>query len=886
MNSGCDGNAGNDVDDHVATAGKCSAAVRLMISGQVQGVGFRPFVYRLATELSLAGRVFNQAADVVIELWGDAQTLHVFRQRLILELPPLAQIHHITVDEMPIRTDAGWPGFVIDESTPVTDNTRISRTHTADSCTPGSYSPNTPGRISITPDTAPCPDCLRELADPANRRFHYPFINCTNCGPRYTLIRDLPYDRCNTTMADFSQCPACLAEYHNPRDRRFHAQPNACPHCGPELWLVDNQGPIEPGWITGDNDTLILHLLQRIVAGQIVALKGVGGFHLVCDASNACAVRTLRQRKQRPAKPFAVMLANSQQAQQWGQLNRQAHLWLNSVQAPVVLVPQTSGSQHIHHAALQQLAPGLDALGLMLPQSPLHWLLFEIARTHLQRPDLALVMTSANRSGAPLIINNDQAISELAGIADVWLLHNREIQVRNDDSVISCLTEQPLVQRVGRGLSPLLLSVASRAAVSDHSADQQRGGDEGEQSFRRPAVLALGSYLNNTIAFGQGDQICLSQHIGDLDHPDNCRALEQTVQHWLRLMRATPEAISCDLHPQGFNSQLAQRLADEWQIPLIRVCHHQAHIAAVLADQQWPARQPIAGLALDGFGLGWDGHARGGELLKLCGGEFQHLGSLSALPLAGGDSASREPWRLAAAVLLQLGHSREFIGQNLHLVLPSEQALVMLQKQWQRRINCPFSSSAGRWFDAVAGLLGLCSGPAGFAQQYEGEAAMRLETLARQGMASLAVSGLSVDTESSGSATDKGAGHGRENGAAIDLDLYPLFARLVSVRLETNDHQLSSQWIAALFHQQLIGMLGQWVESQLQRHALPRQLVLSGGCLQNSLLRQGLSDWLAQRGIQVLLPRRIPLNDGGLALGQLWVAQQQRVSCRPVKPRS
>jgi hydrogenase maturation protein HypF len=825
-------------------------AVRLMINGQVQGVGFRPFVYRLATELGLAGRVFNQAADVVIELWGNQQRLHVFRQRLLLELPPLAQIHHITVSDMPIPADARWPGFVIEESASATDNTCRSNTHIADIYTPGSYSPNTPNRMSITPDTAPCPDCLRELADPANRRFHYPFINCTNCGPRYTLIRDLPYDRGNTAMAEFAQCPACLAEYHNPRDRRFHAQPNACPHCGPELWLVDNQGPVEPGLRNGDNDTLILHLLQRIVAGQIVALKGVGGFHLVCDASNARVIHTLRQRKQRPGKPFAVMLANPHQAQQWGQLNRQAQIWLNSAQAPVVLVPQTPGICRTHHEALQQLAPGLDAL----------------------------VMTSANRSGAPLIINNDQAVSELAGIADVCLLHNREILVRNDDSVISCLTEQPLVQRTGRGLSPLLLSVTSRAGVSDYSADKPPDADKGEQFFRRPAVLALGSYLKNTIAFGQGDQVCLSQHIGDLDHPDNCRALEQTLQHWLRLMQVTPEAISCDLHPQGFNSQLAQQLADEWQIPLIRVSHHQAHIAAVLADQQWPARQPIAGLALDGFGLGWDGSARGGELLKLCAGEFQHLGSLSALPLAGGDRASREPWRLAAAVLLQLGYSCEFIGQNLHLSLPSEQALVMLQKQWQGGINCPFSSSAGRWFDAVAGLLGLCSGPSGVAQQYEGEAAMRLETLARRGLASLTVSGRCADQAAV------------RHGAERDLDLYPLFARLVSWRLETNSPESSPEsspeWIAALFHQQLIGMLGQWVESQLQRHALPRQLVLSGGCLQNSLLRQGLSDWLAERDIQVLLPQRIPLNDGGLAIGQLWVAQQQLVSCQPANPRS
>jgi hydrogenase maturation protein HypF len=841
-------------------------AVRLMINGLVQGVGFRPFVYRLATELGLAGRVFNQAADVVVELWGNPPGLHVFQQRLISELPPLAQIHHITVDEMPIRADASWSGFVIEESTPATDNTRITNTHT-----PALHTPDAPNRMSITADTAPCPECLGELADPANRRFHYPFINCTNCGPRYTLIRDLPYDRCNTAMAEFAQCPACLAEYHNPLDRRFHAQPNACPQCGPALWLVDNHGPVESGLIKGDSDTLILQVLQRIVAGQIVALKGVGGFHLLCDATNARVIRTLRQRKQRPGKPFAVMLANTRQAQQWGQLNRQAHIWLNSAQAPVVLVPQTPVIGRTHHEALQQLAPGLDTLGLMLPQSPLHWLLFEIARTRLQRPDLALVMTSANRSGAPLIINNDQAISELAGIADVCLLHNREILVRNDDSVISCLTEQPLVQRTGRGLSPLLLSVASRAAVSDYSADQQQGGNEGEQSFRRPALLALGSYLKNTIAFGQGDRMCLSQHIGDLDHPDNCRALEQTVQHWLKLMRVTPEAISCDLHPQGFNSQLAQRLADEWQIPLIRVCHHQAHIAAVLADQQWPARQPIAGLALDGFGLGWDGSARGGELLKLCAGEFQHLGSLSALPLAGGDSASREPWRLAAAVLLQLGHSCEYIRQNLHLPLPSGSALAMLQKQLQRRINCPFSSSAGRWFDAVAGLLGLCSGPSGFAQQYEGEAAMRLETLARRGLPSLTVSGPFEDQAEARHGMDNDI----KNGTESDLDLYPLFARLVSWRLETNSHKSSPEWIAALFHQQLIRMLGQWVESQLQRHALPRQLVLSGGCLQNSLLRQGLSDWLAQRDIQVLLPRRIPLNDGGLAIGQLWVAQQQ-----------
>ncbi|WP_221797726.1 carbamoyltransferase HypF [Oceanobacter mangrovi] len=812
--------------------------LRLQVDGQVQGVGFRPFVYRLASQLQLTGQVFNRAGSVIIELVGKPGLLLQFQQQLPQQAPQLAQIRAVIAEPADDLLAQPWREFEIIHSEATTAAT-----------------------LDITPDAAPCADCLAEMADPHNRRYHYAFTNCTQCGPRYTLIRQLPYDRSNTSMAVFGQCPACEAEYRQPNNRRFHAQPNACPDCGPQLWLQRagseiNDSPINAGQAsTANSDELLQQTLAALLDGQIVALKGVGGFHLVCDATNPAAIARLRQRKQRPAKPFAVMLANTGQAAEWGKISAKANDWLTSPAAPVVVVPQVPGASPQRQQALAQLAPGLDAIGLMLPQSPLHWLLFELARQHFDKADLALVMTSGNRSGEPLLIDNQQALQQLQGIADLWLLHNRDILVRNDDSVVACMAEpdlfadqtpdaeDSLILRIGRGLAPLALQLL---------ADQQPA-----------SVLALGGYLKNTIALNNGPQVAISQHLGDMDQPDNCRRLQQTVHHWLQLMQVQPQAIACDLHPEGFVARLARQLSDDLQLPLIEVPHHQAHLASVLADLGWPQQQAVLGLALDGFGLGWDGLARGGELLRLQAGQFEPLGALSALPMPGGDLASREPWRLSAAVLLQLGLDLAAI-EALGLQLPSTAALPMLQHQVARGINCPSTTSGGRWFDAVAGLLGDQLGLQQGRQSYEGEAAMRLEALARswlrqqpEDFASLLLSVNRPD---------------RPLGESVELNLYPLFSQLV----ERKSAASSAAEIAAVFHLQLIQQLGYWIEQQLDQHpALPRAVVLSGGCLQNSLLRQGLRVWLRSRAIEPLLPKQLPLNDGGLALGQLAVACQQ-----------
>ncbi len=809
-------------------------AHRIHIQGQVQGVGFRPFVYRMAIELELVGRVFNRGADVIIEAGGSWTALQQFEQRLQQQAPSLSHIQRFDSQSFEPSQLTEISEFFIDHSDRSDD-----------------------AGLSITVDTAPCADCLAEMADRHNRRYHYPFTNCTQCGPRYTLIRELPYDRPNTSMAEFQLCDACGAEYQGPADRRFHAQPNACPACGPSLSLVVTESGGEQRQLTGSDSELLAQVIQRLWQGDIVAIKGVGGFHLVCDATNAAAVANLRQRKHRPAKPFAVMVANHDQARVWGKLSGYAGKQLMAPGAPVVLVPQGGAARAFHNDSLQQLAPGLDAIGLMLPQSPLHWLLFEIARTELDCPELALVMTSANLSGEPLITDNQQALDQLAGIADAWLLHNRDIETRNDDSVVACLTERaPLVQRIGRGFAPLSLSLLP----ARNTAGEERP---------LPSVLALGSFLKNTIALNSQQQVAISQHIGDLDHPDNCALLEHTARRWLQLMKVTPDAIVCDLHPEGFGALLGRKLAAELDIPLLEIPHHQAHIASVLADRGWRPEQPIMGLALDGFGLGWDGEARGGECLLINGAEFQHLGSLSALALPGGDAASREPWRLTAAVLFELGLSTEEVLAT-GLSVPSERALAMLKLQMQKNINCPRTTSAGRWFDAVAGLLGIGAeliDPDGdpLRQSYEGEAAMRLEALAREGLET--ASEYEFGDECHAAASSSGT---------TDLNLYPLFSQLLD-GLKTGG---SRTQLAAQFHLQLASMLADWLVQQLHTQRakgaeLPRAVVLSGGCFQNALLRHQLQTRLEQQSIKVLLPTRVPLNDAGLSLGQLWLATQQ-----------
>ncbi|MCW8917385.1 MAG: carbamoyltransferase HypF [Gammaproteobacteria bacterium] len=767
---------------------------RLRVRGLVQGVGFRPFVYRLATALGLAGEVRNGGAGVEIEVQGAPAALQQFAHRLTDEAPANARID--AIERQPLPLQPALTRFTIGAS----DNEALTTAAPA-------------------LDTAPCADCLDELFTPGDRRYRYPFINCTHCGPRYTLTARLPYDRANTSMAPFTLCPACEREYHDPAARRFHAQPNACPACGPRLTLQIGDG-------TTDSDDALARTLDLLQQGAIVAVKGLGGLHLMCDARNGAAVRRLREGKQRREKPFALMVANTASAAELAQLSDEERALLQSPARPVVLLRKRPPCDEV----LAGVAPGLAWLGVMLPYTPLHHLLFHEAAGRPMGSDwrdtpqpLRLLCTSANRHGEPLITDNGEAAAGLAGIADALLLHDREILARCDDSVVRASATSSatgasgvILIRRARGYAPASIRLA-------------RSG---------PAVLALGAQLKNTICLTRGAEAFLSPHIGDLDNAATRRAHEEGIARLEGLLATRAEIIACDLHPDLFSSQLAARLARERDLPLITVQHHHAHIAAVMAEQRLDG--PLLGVALDGVGLGSDGTAWGGELLQVGGGDFLRLGHLTPLPLPGGDRAAREPWRMAAAALHALGRGGEIADR-----FADHPEAALLAELLDRGSHCPPTTSAGRLFDAAAALLGVSA-----IASYEGEAAMRLEGVA-EGFETL---------------TPMVDGYSLSGTTPLQLDFLPLLAHLA---WETNRVRG-----AALFHATLIEGVSRWVEAASGQSGL-REVVLAGGCFLNRLLSEGVAARLTTRGFTVHQARQAPPNDGGIALGQAWVAQQR-----------
>ena len=758
-------------------------ARRIRVTGIVQGVGFRPFVWRLAQELKLVGWVRNDAEGVEIAAEGARTQVAALLQRLRAEAPPLAR-----VDSVHAATAApdGLADFTIAESAGGQASTAIG------------------------PDVAVCADCLAELFDPAGRRWRHAFITCTHCGPRYSVTRTLPYDRPQTSLGPFPLCPACAAEYGAPADRRFHAETTCCPACGPSLSLIDGQGNA----IEGDPIAATLSLLR---SGAIVAIKGLGGFHLACDARNAEAVARLRWRKNREEKPFAVMTANAASLTPYAKISVHERALLESRERPVVLLRAEAACA----AALPGVAPGLAWLGVMLPTTPIHFLLFHEAAGRppgsewLALPqDPVLVMTSANPGGEPIVRDSAEARTRLAGIADAILDHDRDIVCRCDDSVIRPLGQSPQFIRRSRGYS-------SRAIRLPHAG---------------PSVLAFGAHFKSSVCLTRGDEAFLSPHIGDLDNAATCVFFDETVSRMLDLLEVRPDIVAHDLHPDYFSTRAAIAFAARHGLPAVAVPHHHAHIAAVCAEHG--QRGPVLGLALDGVGLGPDGEAWGGELLRVEAATCERLGHLRPLPLPGGDRAAREPWRMAAAVLHELGRNAD-ISARLQ-----QAGAGMVATMLERNINCPRTSSMGRVFDAAAGLLGLCTH-----MKYEAQAAILVEQAA---LCHIEIHGWPQPME-------RGWIIGRDG----RLDLLPLLASL--------DGADDVDQAAARFHATLAAALGDWAGQAAQSSGLAT-LAWGGGCFLNSLLSARLRQDLEHRGITVLAPARLSPGDAGIALGQARVA--------------
>ena len=747
----------------------------IRINGIVQGVGFRPHVYRLAGERRLTGFVRNGGQGVYIEAQGPPGEVAAFTEKLRREPPPLAVIENFSVESAPLAEEGAF---------------RIIHTERGKQA-----------RTFISPDMATCDDCLRELFDPRNRRYRYPFINCTNCGPRYTIVRRIPYDRPYTSMSSFELCPQCRAEYENPGDRRFHAQPNACPQCGPRLWLCGAGGEKLPAEDVIEKSAALLR------EGAIMAIRGLGGFHLVVDAANAEAVALLRRRKKRGAKPFALMAATLDSVQSYCRISSRERQLLTSSRRPIVLLEKKENG-----GLAANVAPGQNYLGFMLPYTPLH---------HLLLHDFGgvLVMTSANLSEEPIVTGNGEALEKLNGIADYFLLHDREILQRCDDSIVCVDEEQTRILRRSRGYVP------APVTIGDNDA---------------PAMLAVGGTLKNTIALSRGGQVFLSQYIGDLDNERAYAFFRDSMDHLQRILQITPQYVVCDKHPE----YLSTKWARAQNLPVIEVQHHHAHMAAVMAEHQ--LREKVLGLILDGTGFGEDGTIWGGELFAGDRRGFSRRAWLRPIPLPGGEAAIRNPWRIAWAILYRLeGTAKD--GKDLPFLKdrhPREQENLAVMVR--RGINTPLSSGCGRLFDGVAALLGLCS-----RIDYEAEAAIRLEMVADRTV----VDGLGAT-----------ALPGRFDG---ELDWAPLMAALVEeIRRRKEPREL-----AARFQNELAEL---WLRALLRaREELGlNKVVLSGGVFQNRFFSARLRLRLKQKGFTVYEHRLVPPNDGGLALGQIVVARE------------
>jgi len=750
----------------------------ISVRGIVQGVGFRPFVYGLAVKHNLKGWVYNTSEDVKIEVEGEAEAVEQFELELETKAPPLAHIESVTIEH---HSPLGYKNFEIRQS----------------QAQEGKYQ-------LISPDVATCQACLGELLNPEDRRYRYPFTNCTNCGPRFTIIEDMPYDRPKTTMRYFQMCPQCQAEYDNPLDRRFHAQPNACPKCGPQVELVDNQG--NP--VTESNPIATASRLLK--EGKIVAIKGLGGFLLACDATNDTVIKTLRQRKKRSSKPFAIMVADIDEAKRHCYVSPEEESLLTSPQSPIVLMGWREDS-----SVSREVAPNLRFLGIMLPYTPLHHIL-------LRDTSLPLVMTSGNLSEEPIARDNDEALRRLSAIADYFLIHNRDIYSRYDDSVAI----------VERGTSQLIRRARSYAPYPIRLP------------FETKQVLGCGAEEKNTFCLTKDNYAFLSQHIGDMENMETLEHFDNTISLYKRLFHIEPEIIAHDLHPDYLATKYAQEL-DQSGIKLIPVQHHHAHIASCLADNG--LEFSVIGVAFDGTGMGADGNIWGGEFLVADYRNFRRAGHLEYLPLPGGAAAIKRPRRTAIGYILTL-LGENALNENLPVMREANDMEVeVIKRQIERRINSPLSSSMGRLFDAVSALLGIRG-----EIDYEGQAAVELEMAAYEEDAQAQESYPYRIVEGEGIRVV----HLRD---------------LLSAVIKDSSQGISRGRISVKFHNTVAQMINEMCHLIADETGI-RQVALSGGVFQNRLLLRKAVSLLESSGFQVFTHRQVPCNDGGISLGQAVIA--------------
>jgi hydrogenase maturation protein HypF len=733
---------------------------QIRVRGVVQGVGFRPFVFNLAQRLRLSGYVLNSSAGVQIELEGDPAQIEIFLRELDENPPPLAQIEDISLESL---DPAGYASFSIRESVDV----------------PGQLAP-------VSPDVSTCADCLRDFQTPGNRRFGYPFTNCTNCGPRYTITRMIPYDRPLTTMACFPMCEQCLREYEDPSDRRFHAQPNACPDCGPAI-------------------TLSVEMARQLLReGRILAIKGLGGFHLVCDPFNDDAVQLLRERKKRSDKPFALMVRDIAAAEEICMVSDAERAALTSIRRPIVILARRPDAP-----ISQGLAPGNNTLGVMLPYTPLHYLLFDEACS-------ALVMTSGNLSEEPIVTGNRDAALRLASIADAFLFHNRDIHTRVDDSVARVFAGQERVLRRSRGYAPHPITLG----------------------FPVAEVLACGGELKNTFCLTKDHHAFLSQHIGDLENYETLTFYRETLDRMQRLFRIEPKAVAYDLHPQYLSTRLALEMTD---IQQIGVQHHHAHIASCMAENG--IADKVIGVAFDGTGFGSDGKIWGGEFLVADFAGFERRGHFRYVALAGGDRAVREPWRLGLSYLLDtFGAQIDSLDLPLLRRIPAKK-ISTIRSMIERRINTVETSAAGRLFDAVASIVGIRD-----EVNFEAQAAIELEACAQPGVDA------SYPFEISA-------------GSPWQIDVRPMMEQIVRDVVAAKP----VGWISAAFHNTVAAIVVEMCLRLRSEEHIDR-VCLSGGTFQNVYLVERAVACLRAKGFQVFLHSKVPPNDGGISLGQAVIA--------------